>query len=265
MERLAESWEQQRGALVIAHPGHELCIHHWLERARPVTFVLTDGSGHTEHARIDSTTTVLARVGARAGEIYGALSDRRLYQAILSGERELFIELVVKLTDALLRHEITYVVGDAVEGVNPGHDVCRLLLNAALRRLEKNSGVRVNNLEYPVERPPDDCPLEDRPEAIWLNLDDAAYQRKAEAARAYQELARELTLMLGHHNMNAFRVECLRPVRYGFDISGRFTHPCLYEWYGEKQVAAGIYRDVIRFRDHIAPLAEALNAYTNAA
>lgn len=265
MTRLAETWEQERGALVIAHPGHELCIHHWLERARPVTFVLTDGSGHGERARIDSTTTVLERAGATPGEIYGALSDRQLYQAILSGERELFTALTVKLSDALLRHGITYVVGDAVEGVNPGHDVCRLLLNAALRHLEKNSGTRVINLEYPVERPPDQCPPEDRAEAIWLNLDDAAYQRKVEAARAYRELAGDLTLMVALHNMNAFRVECLRPVRYELDIAGRFTEPCLYEWYGEKQVAAGVYRDVIRFRQHVAPLAEGLNAYLDAA
>lgn len=265
MTELAESWEQQRGALVIAHPGHELCIHHWLERARPVTFVLTDGSGHTDRVRIDSTTTVLTRAGATPGEIYGAVSDRQLYRAILSGESELFTDLTVKLSDALLHHGITYVVGDAVEGVNPGHDVCRLLLNAALRHLEKHRGVRINNLEYPVERPPDHCPAEDRAEAIWLNLDDAAYQRKVEAARAYRELARELVQMLELHNMNAFRVECLRPVRYELDIAGRFTEPCLYEWYGEKQVAAGVYRDVIRFRQHVAPLAEELNAYIDAA
>jgi len=28
------------------------------------------------------------------------------------------------------------VAGDGVEGYNPGHDVCRLLLNAAVLRLE---------------------------------------------------------------------------------------------------------------------------------
>jgi hypothetical protein len=110
-------------------------------------------------------------------------------------------------------------------------------------------------MEYPVEGPPDDCPAEDRPEAILLKLDDEAYQRKIAAAQAYPELASELKRVLAVHNVEAFRVECLRPVRYEMDIRDRFRHPCVYEWYGEKQVAAGIYKDVIRFREHIAPLA----------
>src|ERR1044072_660441 len=87
------AWEAERGALVVAHPGHELRIHHWLERARPVTLVLTDGSGHGERGRINSTTTVLDRVGARRGVIYGPLSDRQLYRAILAGEHDLFTRL----------------------------------------------------------------------------------------------------------------------------------------------------------------------------
>jgi hypothetical protein len=254
------AWEEERWALVVAHPGHELRIHHWLERARPVTLVLTDGSGHGNQGRINSTTTVLERVGARRGEIYGPLSDRQLYRAILAGEHDLFARLANELAAALLREGIAYVVGDAVEGVNPGHDVCRLLLNAALLRLERDEGHSIRNMEFPVEGPPNECPLEDRAEAIFLNLDEEAYQRKIQAARAYPELAAELERVLANHNANAFRVECIRPVRYSLNIEGRFSHPCIYEWYGEKQVAAGIYREVIRFRDHIAPIATHLES-----
>jgi hypothetical protein len=44
---------------MIAHPGHELRVHHWIERTRPLVFVLTDGSGHTGVSRLASTTAVL--------------------------------------------------------------------------------------------------------------------------------------------------------------------------------------------------------------
>jgi hypothetical protein len=55
-----------------------------------------------------------------------------------------------------------------------------------------------------------------------------------------------------------FRIEYLRPVRYGLEIGQLFEHPAIYERYGERQVAAGLYQEVIRFREHISPLAKRL-------
>ena len=207
---------------------------------------------------------VLERAGARRGSIYGVLSDRELYRAILAGERDVFTRLVDELASALQRADAAYVVGDAVEGVNPGHDVCRLLINAALLRIEQTGGRQIKNMEYPVEGPPHECPPEDRADAIVLTLDDEAYARKMTAVRGYPEMAREIERVLAIHDVDAFRIECLRPVRYGLDVGHRFPHPCIYEWYGEKQVAAGIYSEVIRFREHVAPLAAHLDNYCRA-
>ena len=254
-------WQNERAALFIAHPGHELRIHYWLERARPVTFVLTDGSGHTDHSRLASTTAVLKRARASCGAIYGAMSDRGLYGAVLAGEHDVFTKLVDELASALLREGVTYVVGDAVEGVNPGHDVSRLVLNAALLRIEERGGQPPINMEYPVEGPPDECPPDDRAEAIFLTLDDEAFARKKAAVAGYPEMAKEMDRVLKIYHPDVFRVECLRPVHYGLDLGHRFQHPCIYERYGEKQVAAGIYKEVLRFREHIAPLARHLDIY----
>jgi len=245
---------------MIAHPGHELRVHHWIERSRPLVFVLTDGSGHTGVSRLASTTAVLERAGATPGAIYGRLSDRELYRAILDGDVNLFAALADELAAALGAAGIEQVAGDAVEGFNPGHDACRLLLNAALLRLQGN-GRRLANFEFPLEGSPAACPLEDRPEAILLQLDDDALRRKLQAAASYPEMAAEVERALASHGRAPFGVECLRPVRYGLEtgaIAGRFAHPPYYESYGEKQVAAGIYRQVIRFREHMAPLAERL-------
>jgi hypothetical protein len=264
MREIAMKWTDERAALVIAHPGHELRVHHWLEQARPVTFVLTDGSGHTDHSRLASTTGVLKRAGARRGGIYGAMSDRQLYGAILAGEHDVFTKLADELAAALLREKVRYVVGDAAEGSNPGHDVCRLVLNAALFCMKGAGGQLPRNLEFPVEGPPQECPTEDRADAIFLTLDEDAYARKMQAVRSYPELASEMERVLNIHNADLFRVECLRPVRYGLSIEDRFAHPCIYETYGEKQVAAGIYSEVIRFRDHVEPLAAHLGVHCQA-
>lgn len=252
--------EPSRTALIVAHPGHELRVHRWLELTRPVVFVLTDGSGSHGISRLDSTTSLLARAGATPGSIYGRLSDRELYRAILAGDLGLFTALVDELAQGL--EDVDVVAGDAVEGYNPGHDVCRLLLNAAL--LYREEGQRPASFEFPLIGSPDDCPAEDLGAALRLELDEESLRRKLEAARAYPELAGEVDAALAAHGTGSFQVECLRPVRYGLDIGHighRFSHPPFYETYGEKRVAQGHYGEVIRFHQHLAPLAEGLGRH----
>jgi hypothetical protein len=252
---LSISWEGLRAALVIAHPGHELRIHHWLQRVKPLVFVLTDGSGHTNRSRLGQTTALLKAAGAVPGSIFGRLTDRQLYRAILTLDANVFAGLSQELAAALEETGIEYVVGDAVEGFNPGHDVCRLIINAAVRRLQVATGRRLGTFEFALEAPPDAYPPAERDHVIILRLDEDAYQRKLAAARAYTEIAADIARLASSHDMNAFRVECLVPVRYNLDIADRFKHPPSYEAYGEKQVAAGFYSEVIRFREHLAPLA----------
>jgi hypothetical protein len=242
-----------RAALFIAHPGHELRVHGWLERVRPLVFVLTDGSGHTERGRLGSTTEVLQRAGARAGTIYGRLTDRRLYRALLDREVDLFASLADELAEALDREGIEIAAGDAAEGFNPGHDVCRLLLNAAVSRVAAR-GRTIPSYEFPLEAAPD----AEVPGSLRLDLDDAALERKLAASRGYPEMAYEVDKALASFGVAAFRTEVLRPVDFAFDFAGRFPHPPYYESYGEKQVAKGVYGEVLRFRDHFEPLAREL-------
>ena len=77
--------------LIVGHPGHELRVYGWLMSARPVVQVLTDGSGSGGHSRIDSTTTLLDGVAAVRGAIYGRMTDREIYRAILEGDHARFV------------------------------------------------------------------------------------------------------------------------------------------------------------------------------
>ncbi len=254
----AQDVSSRRAALVVAHPGHELRVHRWLELARPTVFVLTDGSGNHGASRLASTTALLDRTGAAPGSIYGRLSDRDLYRAILDADLDLFTDLADELAQGL--RDVEVVAGDAVEGYNPGHDVCRLLLNAAVLRLEAE-GRTIANFDFPLIGAPDDCLAAERGAALRLELDEEALQRKLAAARTYPELAAEVDAALANHGSDRFRVECLRPVRYGLDIAGLTSHPPFYETHGEKRVAMGLYGEVIRFQSHLAPLATGLERY----
>ena len=111
--------------MIIAHPGHELRVHHWLETARPEVLVLTDGSGRTNESRLGSTTTVLQRAGAAPGPVYGRFTDAELYQVMLAGKTEVAINLVREVADWLAAGNFDLVAGEALEGYNTSHEFCR--------------------------------------------------------------------------------------------------------------------------------------------
>lgn len=277
--------EQPRAAIVIAHPGHELRVHGWLETARPAVCVLTDGSGRRGRSRLGSTDRILAAAGARRAPVYGPFSDGEFYAAVLEHEHSLFVRLLEELAATLVRERVELVAGDAEEGYNPSHDICRLLVNAAVRLLKQTTGARVGNYDFTLVGPPGHCPEHLRADSIRLDLDDAAFARKLSAAHNYPELRAEVEAALGgagsvafgeHPDLarqtgqefdgvcaNDFRVEWLRPVAAegnGPSHLGVRERP-FYEAYGERQVQAGHYQRVLRYREHVLPLAAALDAH----
>jgi len=251
-------WAERRAALVIAHPGHELRVHGWLEIAKPVVFVLTDGSGRSERSRLESTSRVLGATGAGAGGIYGRFTDVDLYGAILRGDARQLADLVRELADDLLRHRIDYVVGDALEGFSPSHDLCRFLVNAAVR-LIGGTPHPIGNFDVILDGSPLQGADALRDHGILIDLDDGALARKLSEALAYAGLQDEARSALERFGPRAFRVEVLRPVLDERDDLDRMDeHPPHYERVGEQRVRDGFYDEVIRYRQHMRPLIMAL-------
>jgi hypothetical protein len=249
-----------RTALVVAHPGHELRVHGWLERAMPVVFVLTDGSGGTRDSRLASTARVLAEAGASAGSIFGRLSDRRLYECVKAGDHAAFTRMADELAAAFVALDIEVVVADAREGYNSGHDICRAVVDAAVVMARAVTGRALASLDFLLVGSPAACDAEG---AVRVTLDDAALARKIAAARGYPEMASEVEAALNRFGADAFRVECLRPVAARPWVTPEDAPP-YYERYGEQQVASGIYADVIRARTHVDPLVAALHRHAQA-
>ena len=131
---------QARAALVVAHPSHELLVHGWLQSSRPQVFVLTDGSGRSGSSRLSQTTRLLEEVGAQPGSIYGRLTDLEAYATILKHDVSYFTSLVEELSEEFVRERIDYVVGDAAEGYNTVHDICRIIIGAAVELAARRHG-----------------------------------------------------------------------------------------------------------------------------
>jgi hypothetical protein len=296
---------QARVALVVAHPGHELRVHGWMQASRPAVFVLTDGSGRSSASRLQASTQVLADLGLRPGSLFGSRRDLEFYDAFLKRDFPFFSDLAEQLAVEFGEQEFQCVVGDAAEGYSPTHDVCRLLIDAAVEIHRRRTGNQLANFEFAVVGPPDECPPELAVHAAWYHLDDETFDRKIAAVRGYNaELAREVEAALQGASfqgvsrlsgprlaeatdtelgrqvaavlhtfpaieeivkgtfegieLNRFRTECLRPVTPHAARSARRATIPFYELYGEQMVAAGHYRDTIRYAEHFQPLVAAV-------
>ena len=276
-------------ALVVAHPGHEIRLHGWLEQTRPLVLILTDGTGRNSPSRIAAAAHYLNSINVPAGPLFGRATDQTIYEALLRQDFQLFIALVNELADVFVRERINFVVGDAIEGYNTTHDAFRLVRDAAIRLAERRRGRSVADYDFPVVGLPADCPPSLRARAIWLNLSDEVFARKLAAARRYYPaLVAEVTDAFAHtgdgplrrfldlsdksattdgeHCLEMFRVEVLRPCLRSISAAP-YASPTarpFYELHGERQAAAGHYRQVIRYDAHIRPLAAALAAHVAA-
>jgi hypothetical protein len=217
-------------------------------------FILTDGSGHSGSSRLAASTRLLQQAGATRGSIFGALTDQHLYAAILHHDFARFQVLAERLAEALSDPTIDYVVGDAMEGYNPGHDVCRVLIERAVALAGRGSGF--GNFAFKLTGSP--SPLPDTPPGEVVRLDAEALQRKITESRRYTELAEDVEAALEAFGAEAFRDEHLPRARPG-TTDAASSQP-FYESRGERQVANRHYREVLRYEEHVRPLVAALGA-----
>ncbi len=238
-------------AIVVAHPGHELVVHHYMEVHRPLYFCLTDGSGASAQSRLASTDHLIDQVGARRGSIYGRFSDKDVYRSLLEGRVDVFVELLNELAASLIEADIQCVAGDAMEGFNPGHDVCRALIDSAAALVQERTGRAIENYEFAVHNNP---ATDTEGALVRLDLDAAAFERKIAAATAYREITDDVQDALDRFGREAFAVECLRPSSTRAMLERFETTPPSYESIGESRVRDGRYRQVVRYREHVSPV-----------
>jgi hypothetical protein len=236
-----------------------LRVHRWIELARPTVLVVTDGSGRTQRSRLPSTTRVLADTGATPGAVYGWCSDADLYAAVLAGDVAFLLRMVRAIVDALRDADAACVVGDALEGFNPSHDICRYAINAAVSVIGQDTGRTPGNFDFLLDGNPEQCPPHLRAQAVRVELDDKDLRRKLAAVDGYPELKADAESAIARYGTQPFRTEWLRPVldaREGLDRLE--PEPPYYERFGEQQVKAGHYREVIRYRENVRPLVRAM-------
>jgi hypothetical protein len=275
-----------KAVLVVAHPGHELLLHGWLELAQPHILILTDGTGREGTSRIGSTIQYVSSLGIRPGTLFGRYSDLEVYERILAQDFEFFNGLADEICEAIVAKEADYVVADSAEGYNSVHDLCQLLTNCAVLRAQRMSGRSIAAFEYPVMS----GLISGVPDAVEgelrIVLDQPQFERKLNCAQKYYgplieevavalagtadtshlnylEFTQRLAAMNQQAGLDLFRTECLQPVSAESDYRDLVEPHPYYESRGESRVDAGFYEEVIRYDDHMLPLADSIRRYAS--
>jgi hypothetical protein len=256
-----------KSLLVVGHPGHELRILGWVAQTRPAVCILTDGSGSDEAPHLEPSLQLLRSLGALPNTRWGELNNRRLYEHILEQEYAPFEALARRLAQVLLDQEIEAVVSDGIEGYHPVHDLCEVLVSTAVALARRRGGRPVGHSTFALMGDPRRPAGFPRLPAGEVNLTEEGLRRKREAMVAYASsaaltLQREIEDTLRNFGEGVFRREYFfGAVTPGDGWERRFEHEKpFYEIYGEKQLAAGRYPFIIRFREHLLPLTSHLSA-----
>ncbi len=240
-------------ALIVAHPGHELLLHHFMEQVRPIVFVLTDGSGSHGQDRTGFSRDVIQRAGAVVGPLFGPASDRDWYQSILAGELGMFQAARETIVAACKALGVTRLVGDAVELFNPMHDLCAAVAAAVASDLASLGGGDIQVFDFAIESEPPEAA-----ESVELALDAEALARKLAAAQSYLPLIAEILPRTAASA--ALATERLRRTD-GLELwPGQPPGDPFYETFGRGRIAEGAYRDLITYAGHVRPIAAALGA-----
>lgn len=232
--------------LIIAHPGHELLLRHWLATARPTVFALSDGSGSTGKNRSAYSRRFISALGARTGTVFGAYSDRDLYRFLREGRTDIFRQISDQISEAALKQGCDQIVCDAVEHYNPMHDIANIIAHFVSQTVAARTGIKPDVLTSDIrgKRPHSQAHL-----TVAALPDEIGH--KLDAAMAYFPLADEVA---DYRDKLCATGEALFDDP-GFDWPEALTGEVFYERYGAGRVAEGTYRDLITYRDHVRPLA----------
>lgn len=246
-----------RVVVVIAHPGHEVCLKRWAERMRPKLAVLTTGSrSGSDKRRLSHILDESCTYGFMPSSLIGSFEDRQVYQLILEGDSSPFHSWADRLRDVLVSETASEVVVDAWQGYSVAHDLTNLLGHVAAVEASAVLGQPISVREFaPVS------------EAIWPRrlstpvaneegLTQGDIEEKIRAARAYPDLGEDLAQYLESHQREALAREVFYKAPT-FDSDWRPVTPPYYEAIGEQRARAGVYSSVLRF-SHFAVIAQSL-------
>lgn len=247
--------------LFIGHPGHELLAYKFLSIYKPDVVFLTTGSGSDNQSRINQSINLVKSLGLNTYSPFTPFSDREIYDLILSNSTDSFLSTKLSLKEFIVEHKFEMIVGDALEGFNPSHDICRYLINSIIIELENE--IKIKNYDFFQDDVRKNKISLKKQEDIILELDKNELTKKMNACMNYPEIKSEVDKFVTQFGTDFFALEFFRKVEDPRKIVSWNTKFPYYEEFGRKRIAEGIYKELISFEGHMKQLAQTLNCHKN--
>lgn len=245
-----------KSAVIIGHPGHELRAYAFIKKYKPDVFILTDGSGSKNASRIHQSIKLLDSLGAKFQESVQTFSDTQLYKIILEQDLSKISSYINNLKEIILKNDYDMIVGDALEGFNPTHDICRYLINGIVSDISSNHSKTILNYDFVLDSAPNNISKDNNVGGLSLKLSEDEFEMKINAAMNYPELKYEVDTAVEKYGKEAFLWESFGKISDLNQISNWNTQKPYYETFGEKRIKEGSYSSLITFENHIKPIAE---------
>lgn len=193
-------------ALSIAHPGHELRLHGFLEMAKPYTFILTDNMEAKGQDLMWDSIKVIDKATKQGLDINPAhlknseyrkalkvsliksknekhhIKDGQIEYEMLNHRTDFLKYYMNYMVENLLRFNITHLACDASEDWHLTHEVVRMVAELAITEIRRTHGREIQLYDYALHKPFDHRMDE---ECVKIKLDDQMLERKLEAIINY--------------------------------------------------------------------------------
>lgn len=243
-------------ALIIGHPGHELRAFAFMKKYKPDVYILTDGSGSKNESRLYQSIKIINSLGAKYIDLVKVFKDKDLYDIILNQNLHEFESYRNDLVKVVTENNYDMIVGDALEGFNPTHDICRYLINGIVFGLENPSRQnKILNYDLILDAAPNNVSSNQNQKGLSIELSEEEFEMKYAAAMDYPELKFEVEYAIQEYGKEVFGWESFGFVNNYLEIKNWDSEKPYYEEFGEKRVKEGAYKNIITFENHIKPIA----------
>lgn len=252
-------------AMVLAHGNHELFAAGLIQQFQPDILYITRGRRPEDERTEEQARSVLKALEFGSKVTFLPVRETDIYGRLLARDAEWFATLRNHVAAWLYQVGADAVITDAFEWYNSVHDLCSLLVDAALETSPLLSAQKVQRYDLPLAF--QTIVQYDESEFVDTGIPHHRYTLDAEESRSKRDIIQKVIVsdqnvreVVSTWTAKRYEQEIYQPVpsTRDYGVVPPRNQWVTYDDYGKENVARGRYPQAITFQEHYAPIAVAL-------